>query len=37
MIVFYGHILGLLHVVNTLKDGQSVADTGDAHGLEVVM
>lgn len=37
MVVFYWYVLCLLDVVHTLEDGQSVTDTRDAHGLEVIM
>lgn len=37
MIAFQRHILRLLDLVHALQDCQPVADTGDAHGLEIIV
>lgn len=37
MIAFNRHILGLLDIVHTLQNGQTMPYTGNAHTLEVVM
>lgn len=37
MIWLDGHILGLLDIENALEDGQAVANTGYAHGPQIIM
>lgn len=37
MVAFYRHILGLLDIVHAFQYGESVADTCNAHRLEVVV
>ena len=37
MIALYRNILRLLNVVNVLKDGQAVPNTGYTHCLEIIV
>ena len=37
MIALYGNVLGLLHIVDALENGQSMADTRNPHGFQVIV
>lgn len=37
VVALYRDVLGLFDIVNTLQDGQAVADAGDAHRLQILV